>query len=270
MIFNQIFLVILSSVYICTSSKLMQPLYKNDWNSAITHHTHQFRHINDENILKLPNRNPSFRSINKQQQFVIDSMTGEHSELIYRLPNNTIPESYDISIWTLIENSDFQFNGNVTIRIKVLTTTTFITLHQSELTINSVTLTNLASNENIFVNLTDQLDYTKINEFLTITFDNKYMLIGGNYYNLTIAYNGTLRSDDAGFYRSSYFVNDNDNDTDTSEKWLATTQFESTDARHGFPCYDEPQLKANFSIKITHRNDCTALSNMPVAGIERK
>lgn len=262
MIFNQIFLIILSSFYISTTSSSKQPIYKNDWNSAISHHSHQYRYISGENIFKLPQRNPLFRS-NIKEQFIIDSNTGENSELHYRLPNNTIPESYDISIWTLIDNSDFQFNGSVTIRIKVLTTTTFITLHQSELTINSVILTNLANNEKINVNLIDQIDYTKINEFLTISFNNNYLLIGGNYYNLTISYNGTLRTDDAGFYRSSYFVNE-------TEKWLATTQFESTDARHGFPCYDEPQLKANFTMKITHQNSYIALSNMPVNGIERK
>jgi len=46
--------------------------------------------------------------------------------------------------------------------------------------------------------------------------------------------------------------------------YLATTHFEATAARKAFPCFDEPAMKANFSIIIVKQPGHHALSNMPV------
>lgn len=53
-----------------------------------------------------------------------------------------------------------------------------------------------------------------------------------------ITFQGVHNDKMAGFYRSK---------TDT--QILGVTQFESTDARRAFPCFDEPALKATFQVR---------------------
>lgn len=63
----------------------------------------------------------------------------------------------------------------------------------------------------------------------------------------------------AGWYRSSY------KDSNGNTKYLASTQMEPTDARRAFPCFDEPALKAEYTITLIADKDHTCLSNMDVA-----
>lgn len=159
----------------------------------------------------------------------------------YRLPNNTRPLSYDVHLRTRIHEEIFTFDGTVEILIVALEMSNHIVIHQRKLNITNFALRDLSNGEMAATSMS----YDQIREFLTfhLTIGE---LVADNRYLLQINYTGTLRNDEAGFYRSSY-LND-----DGNRIWLATTQFGATDARHGFPCYDEPALKARFSISITH------------------
>ncbi len=74
---------------------------------------------------------------------------------------------------------------------------------------------------------------------------------------LLIDFEGNLKDNLVGFYRSKYEV-------DGKEKYLITTQFEATEARRAFPCWDHPLYKASFNISLIIDQNLTAISNMPI------
>lgn len=45
--------------------------------------------------------------------------------------------------------------------------------------------------------------------------------------------------------------------------WIASSQFQPSDARRVFPCFDEPGMKSIFQAHIIRRKDTPTLSNMP-------
>jgi len=183
------------------------------------------------------------------------SVRADPNDLIeYRLPNDTIPTHYEIFVKTDIHNLDYAFNGVVKVHVTAVTEATSITMHYRQIDVSNVDLwssTNELIQANVpFVIVTET-------EFLVITpttpLEIEQQVIA------EITYNGTLREDNVGFYRSSYVA------ADGSTRWLATTKFEPTDARHAFPCYDEPEIRSSFSIAIEHGVIYNAISNMPVA-----
>jgi alanyl aminopeptidase len=66
-------------------------------------------------------------------------------------------------------------------------------------------------------------------------------------------------------YRGKMTKNDGDGIYTAQEAgdWYAFTQFEATDARRAFPCFDEPAFKIPWQITIRAPKDLAALSNMP-------
>ncbi|HUB70236.1 MAG TPA: M1 family metallopeptidase, partial [Acidimicrobiales bacterium] len=79
---------------------------------------------------------------------------------------------------------------------------------------------------------------------------------------LELRFSGVLNDLLHGFYRSRF------KDQAGEERWIAATQFESTDARRAFPCWDEPDLKATFAISIVADDGLTVLSNAHEVGSE--
>ena len=163
------------------------------------------------------------------------------------LPKAVIPNHYDISLD--VDFDSFKFEGSEDIQIEILKPV-------SEIVLNSVDLEIINASF-----LSDQdLDLSKPkitlnNEYLKIDFGQQIPACTGV---LKIDFYGTLSDDLKGFYKASY------KDEDDSVKYLATTQFEATDARRAFPCWDEPAFKATFNLSLSVPNEFSAVSNMQI------
>lgn len=86
----------------------------------------------------------------------------------------------------------------------------------------------------------------------------KESLTAGSKAQIDIKFIGELNDKMAGFYRSYY------KKPDGSHGVLATSQMEATDARRALPCFDEPALKAKFTVTLIAEKHLTCLSNMDV------
>lgn len=116
----------------------------------------------------------------------------------YRLPNNTRPTKYDITLATNIDQNDFNFMGRVAIKLEVMNPTYNITIHARQLTIKSISL---ATQAGVPILLKPHI-YDNVTEFLVI--HTKAELQKDRQYLLIVMYTGVLRTDRMGFYRASY------------------------------------------------------------------
>lgn len=101
------------------------------------------------------------------------------------------------------------------------------------------------------------LTYNEPEQTTKVAFEK--VIPAGTKAQIEMRFTGELNDKMAGFYRSTY------KNKDGSTGILATSQMEPTDARRAFPCFDEPALKAEFTITLIADKNLTCLSNMDVA-----
>ncbi len=88
--------------------------------------------------------------------------------------------------------------------------------------------------------------------------------IGAGPVTLQLEWRGTLSNELVGLYRSTY--TEVDDHGEERVRSLAVTQFESTHARRAFPCFDEPALKATFSVSVVADASHLVVSNAAETG----
>jgi puromycin-sensitive aminopeptidase len=165
-----------------------------------------------------------------------------------RLPNYISPISYNLNIKPDLES--FTFSGNEIIKINIDREVKKITLHSKDIDIETAKY-----KVGKIEQFASKIIYDTKGE--TATFYFKNIIIKGKG-ELSIVFRGIINEHLRGFYKSKYVLNG-------EEKYLATTQFEATDARRAFPCFDEPEQKAIFEVTLIVSDKHTAISNtLPV------
>ena len=168
----------------------------------------------------------------------------------YRLPKTVVPSRYELELTPNL--TTFKFSGRETVFIDVLEPTDRILINAKELEIQSATVTD--SNGTTLIG---SIALDAETEIATITFAG---MLGKGAWTLKTEFEGTHNDKLKGFYRSFW------KDAQGASHTIVTTQFESTDARRAFPCWDEPDFKAVFSVKLVVDENLTAISNGKVLG----
>ncbi|XP_072152523.1 puromycin-sensitive aminopeptidase-like protein [Bemisia tabaci] len=164
-----------------------------------------------------------------------------------RLPKTVKPSHYELFLHPDLKT--LTFDGKETVKIEILSAVNKIVLHAADLSIKDAVLT-LANGETV----TSEVSLTPEDELATFSFPK--MLPPGPA-SLSCSFVGELNDKMKGFYRSKYISS-----ATKEETYAAVTQFEATDARRCFPCWDEPAVKAIFSITLCVQPNRVALSNM--------
>lgn len=181
----------------------------------------------------------------------------------HRLPQSVVPSRYAIRIEPDLGSGSF--TGSETIEVIVHEPVSEILLNAADLRILEVGVTN---GRGAILKGTATLEAGA--ERARLAFPER---LDPGPRTLTLTFAGVLNDKLRGFYRSTVKLSPPplpaEGGGPPQESLLAVTQFEATDARRAFPCWDEPAFKAVFQVTLVIADDLTAVSNTRVLGEER-
>jgi len=161
----------------------------------------------------------------------------------YRLPRTVEPRRYELTLAPDLATATF--TGEAVIEVEVLEAVDRIVLNAADLEVSSAQLDGAEG----AVSLDAEA------ERLIVALPSP---AAPGAHRLAIQFAGTINDKLKGFYRSTF------KDADGNERVIAATQFEPTDARRAFPCWDEPDRKAVFAVTLVVDDGLLAVSNSPV------
>jgi len=169
-----------------------------------------------------------------------------------KLPKQVVPLEY--SIRTVPDLNKLTFSGSESVKLKASAPVHELVLNSLELNITKASIDGTQLSP-------DAIKLDPNNELLMIALPNE-LAIGEH--SLALEFSGTITQKGRGFYYMPY------QEQGTGAKKIALgTQFEPSDARRFFPCWDEPSFRARFQLTAVVPENWLAVSNMPVES-ERK
>src|SRR5580692_1900100 len=167
------------------------------------------------------------------------SLLASLGALAQRLPENVVPDSYDLKFEPDLASATF--TGDETIHVHLLKGATSIVLNSAEIEFKEVWIGSADFKQAASVTKDDK------NETATFTVPTA---IPAGPVDIHIKFTGILNDKLRGLYLSQ-----------TARRRYAVTQFEATDARRAFPSFDEPAYKAVFRVALVVDKNDTAISN---------
>jgi aminopeptidase N len=162
-----------------------------------------------------------------------------------KLPKNVVPEEYAIRVTPDIEKRTF--SGSETIKVTAREAAQQLVLNVLELKIAKASIDGKAVPAS-------SIKVDEKQETLTIAAD----VAAGNH-QVDLEFAGKINQQGQGLYYAPY-----QEQGTGAKKIMLGTQFEATDARRMFPCWDEPSFRARFQLTAVVPEQFTAISNMPV------
>ncbi|MEO8937124.1 MAG: M1 family metallopeptidase [Burkholderiaceae bacterium] len=165
---------------------------------------------------------------------------------VMRLGDAVKPLAYDAEL-TVVPTQE-RFTGHLIVHVELTKATDFFWMNATRLDIRSASV--VAGNKT-FVAKTVAGGH----DFVGLRFATP---IAAGRAVITVDYDGVIdRTETAGIFKQQ-----------DGDQWYAFTQFEATDARRAFPCFDEPGWKTPWHLTLVVPAGNVAASNMPITGEE--
>src|SRR6266446_3229198 len=165
-----------------------------------------------------------------------------------KLPKEVVPTDYSIRI---IPNIDaFTFTGAETVKLNVRSPVRQLVLNAVELEITEASLDGQMLTKSAL-----KIDKEKELIMLALTSE----LSPGDH-TLALGFSGKINQQGQGLFYIRY-----QEQGSGAPKIMLGTQFEATDARRFFPCWDEPAFRARFQLTVVVPENWLDVSNMPIA-----
>ncbi|KAI0099884.1 aminopeptidase 2 [Nemania sp. FL0031] len=172
-----------------------------------------------------------------------------------QLPRGLKPTLYELCLEP--DYAAHKFAGHVSISCDVVAPSRAIELHSKFIAIQTVVI----ESRGVRAALDETaIMYDDSQETVKLSLDTVYT--PGESLKVELAYVGQFKDNLEGLYQSKYTVKD-ENGIETEHR-LAVTSLEPTYARQVFPCFDEPELKAEFIISAIVDQTLLCRSNMPI------